>query len=68
MNRMKIFRQALSELGDAPSQEMSSFIEKKYGVKIEPKFVPLFKATIRDMEKMTRQRQAAKKDQTSATA
>jgi hypothetical protein len=67
MNRMEIFRQAFSELGDAPSQDLSSFIEQKYGVKIEPKFVPLFKATIRDMEKMTRQRQAVKKEQTSAT-
>jgi hypothetical protein len=68
MNRMEIFRQAFSELGDAPSQDLSSFIEQKYGVKIEPKFVPLFKATIRDMEKMTRQRQAAKTEQTSATS
>lgn len=68
MNRMEIFRQAFSELGDAPSQDLSSFIQQKYGVTIEPKFVPLFKATIRDIEKMTRQRQAAQKEQTSATA
>jgi hypothetical protein len=67
MNRMEIFRQALSELGDAPSQDLSSFIEQKYGVKIEPKFVPFFKATIRGMEKLTRQRQATKKEQASAT-
>ena len=68
MDRMEIVRQALVELGDAPSQDLSSFIEQKYGVRIEPKFVPLFKATIRDMEKLTCLRQAAKSEQTSATA
>jgi hypothetical protein len=68
MERMEIVRQALVELGDAPSQELSSFIEQKYGVKIEPKYVPLFKATIRDLEHPTRLRQSAKKEQTSATA
>jgi hypothetical protein len=68
MERMEMVRQALVELGDAPSQDLSSFIEQKYGVRIEPKFVPLFKATIREMEKLTRLRQAAKKEQTSATA
>lgn len=43
MNRMEIFRQAFSELGDAPSQDLSSFIEQKYGVKIQPQFVPFSK-------------------------
>jgi len=65
MERMELIRQALLELGDAPSQDLSSFIEQKYGVKIEPKFVPLFKATIRDMERLAYLRQAAKREQTS---
>jgi hypothetical protein len=66
MNRMEMVRQALLELGNAPSQELSSFIEQKYGVKIEPKYIPLFKASIRDLENLIRLRQNAKPEQPSS--
>ena len=31
-------------LGDAPAQELSAFIERQHGVRIDPKFIPLFRA------------------------
>jgi hypothetical protein len=68
MGRVEMVRLALQEIGDVPSQKVSSLVERKYGVKIEPKYIPLFKATIRDLEKTTRLRQAAGTEQTSATA
>ncbi|MBM4072204.1 MAG: hypothetical protein FJ271_25250 [Planctomycetes bacterium] len=63
MTRTEIVRQALMELGDTPANEICSFIQKNHGVTIDPKFMPLFKATIQDLEKMNRFRQAARTEE-----
>jgi hypothetical protein len=51
-------RLALAQLGDVSAADLASFMEQQYGVKIDPKFVPVFKASIRDKEQMERARQA----------
>jgi hypothetical protein len=60
MKPMELFRRAVAEIGDASAAELSAHLEKKHGVKIEPAFIPLFKATLQDLEKITRRRQEAK--------
>ena len=60
MKPMELFRCAVAEIGDASDAELSAHLEKKHGVKIEPAFIPLFKATLQDLERTTRLRQAAK--------
>ena len=60
MDKLELVQIALRELGDVSAQELSAFIEKKHGVKIEPKFIPLFKASIRDKVRLEATRQAAK--------
>jgi hypothetical protein len=40
MDKMEAFRRAVAEAGDAPPAELSSLIERKYGVKIEPRTSP----------------------------
>jgi hypothetical protein len=60
MKPMELFRRAVAEIGDASAAELSAHLEKKHGVKIEPAFIPLFKATLKDLEKTTRFRQDAK--------
>ena len=60
MNPMELFRIAVAEIGDVSAAELSAHLEKKHGVKIEPAFIPLFKATLQDLEKTTRLRQEAK--------
>jgi hypothetical protein len=47
MDRLELVRLAVQELGDVSTQELSVFIEATHGVKIEPKFIPVFKATLR---------------------
>src|ERR1019366_6686817 len=49
-----------TEIGDVSAVELSEHLEKKHGVKIEPAFIPLFKATLRDFEKTNKLRQDAK--------
>jgi hypothetical protein len=61
MDKLELVQIALRELGDVSAQEMSSFIEKKHGVKIEAKFIPpLYKASIRDKERLEVVRQTAR--------
>jgi len=47
MTKIEAFRQAVAEMGDAGSQEMSAFIERKFGIVISPLYIPLFQATLR---------------------
>ena len=65
MSRMEIFRRAIAENGDAPAAELSSFIQSKYGVTIDPRFIPIFRASMQDLERMTRLRQAARTEQSA---
>lgn len=61
MNQVEAIRRALAELGDVSAEELATFALARYGVKVEPRFVPVIKATIRDKESMAAfyQRRAA---------
>jgi hypothetical protein len=60
MDKLEMVQIALRELGDVPAQELSAFIEKRHGVRIEPKFIPIFKASIRDKARLEAARLAAR--------
>jgi hypothetical protein len=60
MDNMETLRRAVAEAGDAPPEELSSLLERKYGVKIEPRYIPLFRATVNDRDELTRLREAAR--------
>jgi len=60
MKPMELFRSAVAEIGDASAAELSAHLEKKHGVKIEPAFIPLFKVTLKELEKTSKLRQGAK--------
>jgi hypothetical protein len=60
MKPMELFRSAVAEIGDASAAELSAHLEKKHGVKIEPAYIPVFKATLKELEKTSKFRQDAK--------
>ena len=60
MKPMDLFRRAVAEIGDVSAAELSAHLEKQHGMKIEPAFIPVFKATLRDLERTTRLRQDAR--------
>jgi hypothetical protein len=68
MKPIDLFRRAVAEIGDASAAELSAHMEKQHGVKIEPAFIPLFKATLRDLERTSRLRQEAKREQPAPAA
>jgi hypothetical protein len=60
MDRMHAFRLAVAEIGEASAEQLASYIEKKFGVRIEPKFIPCFRASLLDLERQARLREAAR--------
>lgn len=60
MDKLELVQFALGQIGDVSSRELSEFIEKQHGVKIEPKFIPLYKASLRDKLRLEAARQAAR--------
>ena len=60
MEKLEAYRKAVAELGNVSAEELSRYIEEKYGVQIAPNFMPLYRASLQEWEKMNRQRQVAK--------
>ena len=59
---------ALRELGDVSAARVAVFVEQQFGVEIEPRFIPLYIATIRDKERLEKVRQSAKMAATRTVA
>ena len=52
MDKVEIVRVALAQLGDLSTAEIVAFARKRFSIRIEAKFVPILKATLRDRERM----------------
>jgi predicted SprT family Zn-dependent metalloprotease len=48
MKKLDLFRQAVAEIGDAPAEKLSTFIRHRFGVTIEPRYIPIFRASLQD--------------------
>ena len=51
-------RLAVAELGVAPAPVLARLIEQRFGVKIEPKFLPVYKASLRGRDHLEQSRRA----------
>lgn len=60
MNRLELVQQAMAEIGDANPEAFSQFLERRFGMKIDPKYIPLYKATLRDKERLARMREESR--------
>jgi hypothetical protein len=60
MDKLELIQVALRELGNAPARDLSSFIAKTHGVLIEPRCIPMFRASVRQKEPLSATRQAAR--------
>jgi len=60
MDKLEMVQVALREPGDVSSQELAGFIERRFQVKIEAKFIPLFTASLRDKLRLEAAGQAAR--------
>jgi hypothetical protein len=67
MTKVDMMREAVKELGDAPAEALAGYIENKHGVKINPKFVPILKASVRERELLEAFRQKMKETTVEGT-
>lgn len=44
MDQVEIVRVALAEVGDLPADELAAFAQARFGVKLNPRIVPVLKA------------------------
>lgn len=58
MIKIEMVQQALAVKGEVTSEEIAAFIEQWHGVRIEPKFIPVYRATIRDRQLLDEKRRA----------
>ena len=57
---VEAMRQALAELGDAPDADLAAFLERRHGLTIDARFVPVLKASARGLEQLEQARKAAR--------
>jgi hypothetical protein len=50
MDKVEAVRLALAERGDLSAQELAALVRARYGVDVDPRFVPVIKAILRDKE------------------
>jgi hypothetical protein len=50
MDKVEAVRRALAELGDVAAEELAAFAREHYGVWVDAKFVPVFKAVLKEMQ------------------
>lgn len=60
MEPMAAFRLAVAEIGDGNAEELSSLIERKYGLKIDRIHIPIYRASLRDLRRRDLLREARK--------
>ena len=60
MDKLEMVQVALRELGDVKSEEITAFVEERFKARIEPKFIPLYKASIQAKARSEAVRQAAR--------
>jgi len=59
-DKLELVRQALAELGDVSAEELATFIERRHGLRIDPRYIPLMRASLRGRELLGRGRDIAK--------
>jgi hypothetical protein len=59
MEKLEAYRQAVAELGSVSAEEMSEYLDEKYGIEIAPNFIPLYRAALEEWLKVKEQRQVA---------
>ena len=60
MEKLEMVQIALRELGDVQAEAITAFVDEKFQTRIEPRFIPLFKASIRERARAEALRQAAR--------
>src|SRR5205807_451877 len=65
VSREEIVHQAIKQLGAVSNEDLAAFVEREHGFRIEPRFVPVFRASLRAKE-LTEQARAKAREALAA--
>lgn len=54
MSKIEAIRRTLLDIGDAAPEQLAAHMQAAYGVRIDPRFIPVLKATLRDKDQLCR--------------
>ncbi len=54
MTKIEMVREALLQLGEVSGEKISAYIARRHGVSIEPRFMPIVRASLRELEMLAR--------------
>jgi len=54
MSKIEAIRRTLLEIGDAAPEQLAAHMQSSYGVRIDPRYIPVLKATLRDKDLLCR--------------
>jgi len=58
MTSLEMVQDALHHLGDTSAEALAAFVWQHHGTRIEPRFIPVYRASLRDQERRAATRQA----------
>ena len=59
MEKLEAYRKAVAALGNVSAEELSKYMETNCGIKITPSFIPLYRASLQDLDNIHQKKQAA---------
>ena len=59
-DKLELVRQALAVVGDASPEELAAFIETRHGIRIEPRFIPIIRASLRELDLLEKAKATAR--------
>jgi len=68
MEKLEAVRLALAELGVTSDEAVAAFVREQHGIVVNPKFVPVLRAMLKEREMMAefRRKQAAERSSSAA--
>lgn len=51
VDRMEAFRTIIAEVGEVSAEQLCALMEQRFGIKMLPQFIPVFRACLREKEK-----------------
>jgi hypothetical protein len=67
VTNLEMVQQILAAVGDVSGETIAALVEQRFGVHIEPKFIPIYKASIRDKQRLEPARPAPIVEQTGTS-
>ena len=61
MTPLEAVENAIAEVGSVSPEKLATFVKRRFGIQVEPKFIPLYRATIQEKTRTVKVRLEARR-------